>query len=108
MGFVMHQKTREHAIEFGSACGFSFERKPALNHDARAMADDVPHRAERHPFETDLVENEVQCRAKIGCGIDERAVEVESDSRPVHGCVHGAIRYPSSAQKSTPRRAKRR
>ncbi len=70
----------------------ALERESALDHDAGAVADDPAHVAERHRRVPGLVQNEIERRAKIRGGVDQRAVEIESDGGAFHGSVHGAIR----------------
>ena len=79
MRFVMHQKTREQFVELRGARALAFKRKPALDHDARAVADDIAHLAERYRLVPVFLQDEIERRAEIGRGVDERAVEIESD-----------------------------
>ena len=79
MGGVIVDEILGQAVDVFDAHRAAFELEAALDQLARAGADHVARRLQRHRRQALAVEHEIERGDQVGRGVDQRAVEIEDN-----------------------------
>src|SRR6266508_118214 len=89
-------------LDFVRRAGSLFGRQSSLDHALGAAADHVACRLERHGRDALASEHDIERIDEIGCGIDQRSVQIKDHDRCRHApWLPGPAGYGKSAAASS-------